>query len=220
MSNAGAEPGESHAYFRAIEETFIRLRGSPLLLSPADWQIARGWHERGIPLDFVCRALETFFEARRERGVESRMRSLRYCAPAVEEAWREVSELTAAGRRVEAAPLDVAGRLEALARALPPALPEPAGLAERIRALEGDVESVERALAELDSGVLRAAETALSEADRASIAAAAERGLAALAERLTDEEIEIQRQRLRRQALRRRLGLPVLSLFSPEARAG
>ncbi len=216
MSNAGAEPGESHAYFRAIEEAFIRLRGSPLLLSPADWQIARGWHERGIPLDFVCRALETFFEARRERGVESRVRSLRYCAPAVEEAWREVSELTAAGRRVEAAPLDVAGRLEALARALP----EPAGLAERIRALEGDVESVERALAELDSGVLSAAETALSEADRASIAAAAERGLAALAERLTDEEIEIQRQRLRRQALRRRLGLPVLSLFSPEARAG
>ncbi len=220
MCAAGADAPGSHAYFRAIEETFIRLRGSPLLLSPADWQIARGWHERGIPLDFVCRALEGFFAERRDRGVESRVRSLRYCAPAVEEAWREVQELTAAGRRAEAEPVDVGARLEALARALPPGLPGGGGPADRIRRLEGGVEAVERALAALDGELLREAEAVLSEADRKAIAAAAERGLAALAGRLTDEEIGLQRERLRRRALRRRLGLPVLSLFSPEARGG
>ncbi len=218
MCAAGVDSGEGHAYFRAIEETFIRLRGAPLLLSPADWQIARGWHRDGIPLDFVCRELETFFAARRERGVEAKVRSLRYCAPAVEEAWREVRDLTAAGRRERAAPVDVAARLAALSRALPSGLAGGAEVSRRIRRLAGGVESVEQELAALDLEILERAEKGLSAADREGLAAAAERSLAALAGRLTAEELEIQRGRLRRRALRRLLDLPVLSLFSPEAR--
>ena len=65
-----------HAYFRAIEEVFIRLRGAPLLLSPTDWQIARGWHRTGIPLDVVCSTLEELFRQRAEAGKQSTVRSL------------------------------------------------------------------------------------------------------------------------------------------------
>ncbi|HSK75349.1 MAG TPA: hypothetical protein VLQ45_02745, partial [Thermoanaerobaculia bacterium] len=49
------------------------------------------------------------------------------------------------------------------------------------------------------------------------IATAVEKTLASLGGRLPAEELERSRERLARQALRRRLGLPVLSLFSPEA---
>jgi len=44
-----------------------------------------------------------------------------------------------------------------------------------------------------------------------------EKTLSALSGRLPPEEMELSRERLYRQVLRRRLGLPLLSLFSPEA---
>ncbi len=56
-----------HGYFRMIEETFIRLRGSPLLLSPADYQVAKSWFEADIPLDVVCKTLEKLFNRLSER---------------------------------------------------------------------------------------------------------------------------------------------------------
>ncbi|HXO27368.1 MAG TPA: hypothetical protein VOA80_08500, partial [Thermoanaerobaculia bacterium] len=110
---------EDHAYFLAIEDHFVRLRGAPLLLSPADWQVARRWHRQGIPLELVRRALEEVFARRRERGAKGRISSLRYCAPAVEAAWTDHSELAAPGARVEAEAFDAASRLAALAAALP-----------------------------------------------------------------------------------------------------
>ena len=75
---------EDHAYFQAVEEIFVRLRGAPLLLSPKDWHVARRWHREGIPLDLVARVLEEVFAKRKERGTRGKMSSLRYCAPAVE----------------------------------------------------------------------------------------------------------------------------------------
>ena len=50
---ADSEAEADQAYFQAIEETFVRLRGAPLLLSPADWQVARRWHRDGVPLPLV-----------------------------------------------------------------------------------------------------------------------------------------------------------------------
>ena len=44
-----------------------------------------------------------------------------------------------------------------------------------------------------------------------------EKTLAALKSRLPSDELERSRERLNHQVLRQRLGLPVLSLFSPEA---
>lgn len=203
-----------HAYFQAIEEIFVELRGAPLLLSPTDWQVARRWHQDGVPIGLVRRTLEDVFAKRKERGAKGKISSLRYCAPAVEAAWDELRELTAPGERSEAQAFEVRPRLAALAAALPKGLPE---IQVRITALEGDPQHVEEHLAALDREMLDTAETGLDEASRSEIRGSVEKTLNALGGRLPADELERSRDRLSRQALRRRLGLPVLSLFSPEA---
>jgi hypothetical protein len=214
---AEAAEDTDQAYFQAIEEAFVELRGSPLLLSPADWQVARRWHRDGVPLDLVRRTLEEVFARRRERGAKGKISSLRYCASAVEAAWADLRELTAPGRRVEAPDFAAASRLAALAAALPAGLPGREALAARISALEGEPPAIEERLAELDREMLDRAEAGLAGELKAEIDAAAAATLAALAGRLPAAEVEQARGRLLRQTLRRKLGLPVLSLFSPEA---
>ncbi|MFL6290195.1 MAG: hypothetical protein ACJ759_04800 [Thermoanaerobaculia bacterium] len=200
-----------HAYFQAIEEIFVRLRGAPLLLSPVDWQVASRWHREGVPLDLVGRVLEEVFAKRRERGTKGTINSLRYCAPAVEAAWADLRELTAPGERTEAAPLDISGRLRNLAAAVP------AAFAARVAGLHGDAPSVEAALSALDREMLAASSASLAPELRKEVEAAVEKTLAALKGRLPADEVERSRERLTHQVLRQRLGLPVLSLFSPEA---
>jgi hypothetical protein len=205
---------EEHAYFQAIEAVFVRLRGTPFLLSPADWRLASAWHSGGIPLAVVEAALEEVFTRRAERGEVGKVQSLRYCAAAVEEAWARHLELQGGGAPGGGVALVVTERLEALARALPAA---EAGTGARVRALAGDAEEVERRLAALDRELLRGAEERLSPASRAELDARVEGALAALAERLPAPELEAYRPRLRERELRRRSGLPLLSLFAPEA---
>jgi hypothetical protein len=271
------EPGAAaHGYFLAIEDFFVRLRGAPLLLAPADWQVARRWYAQGVPLDLVRRAIEEVFSRRRERGTRGRISSLRYCAPAVEAAWAERAELVAPGRRQAAAAFDAGGRLRRLAAALPAELagidtvrqrlvelvqlaeaagaapslppagerpasgpreasqrlggPDPRAGEERFGVLdplaaEGgglhglDPQAIEERLADLDREVLDGALAALSGAERAALDGKVTRAVAALAGRLPVPEIERARERLARQLLRERLGLPMLSLFSLEAQA-
>jgi hypothetical protein len=216
MSETGPEPSD-HAYFQAIEEIFVALRGAPLLLSPADWQVARRWHRDGVPLELVKNALEEVFARRKERGAKGKISSLRYCAPAVEAAWSDLRELTAPAHRVEALPFEVAPRLAALAAALPKTLSGRAELVVRLAALAGDPQHVEEGLAALDREMLATAEAGLDEEGRSEVASTVEKTLAVLAGRLPAEELASSRERLTWQILRRRLGLPVLSLFSPEA---
>ncbi|HEX2251821.1 MAG TPA: hypothetical protein VHQ65_00975 [Thermoanaerobaculia bacterium] len=212
--------GDDHAYFQAVEEIFIGLRGAPLLLSPADWRVAQEWHRRGIPLEHVRRALEELFARRRERGTRGVVNSLRYCRKAVEDSWQDVEEMQAGGERTAAPGLDVPARLAALAAALPESLPERAAAARRIRGLSGDTEHVEAALAALDRELLERVEAALDAAGRAAVDAQVEETVASLFGRLFAGDVDHARTRLRRQVLRRHLALPVLSLFSPEAEAG
>ena len=211
MSDRG---DEALRYFRAIEETFIRLRGSPLLLSPEDWQQADDWRRRGVPLELVLATLEQVFERRAERGAAGKIHSLRYCAPAVETAWQEVEALTAGGRRRDAPPVDVGARLTALAAALPPGHSE---VAERVRSLTGSSGEVERALAVLDVERMAAVLAGLGAEERQALEKRTAAALEALAGRIDADELAEARDRLLRQALRRARGLPVLSLFSSEA---
>ncbi|MES1211620.1 MAG: hypothetical protein ABUL63_04735, partial [Acidobacteriota bacterium] len=203
---------EDHAYFQAVEEIFVRLRGSPLLLSPADWQVARRWHRDGVPLDIVRQALEEVFAKRKERGAKGKISSLRYCAPAVEAAWSGLRELTAPGERLEAPAFDASSRLQALAAALPPELAGRAALAARIVSLAGDPQEIEEALAGLDREMLAAAAASLETALRGDVEGAVEKTLAGLRGRLAADELERSRERLTWQVLRQRLALPVLSL--------
>ncbi len=217
------EEVDDQAYFHAIEETFVRLRGTPLLLSPADWHVARRWHREGVPLDLVRNALEGVFAGRLERGLKGKVSSLRYCAPAVELAWDHLRELTAPGER-DLAPavggFDIPLRLRSLAAALPAKLFERESWGERICALaaaERGSQAVEEELAELDRELLDAAAARLSAVAGREVEATVERTLATLAGRVPDVELARSRDQLKRQILRKRLKLPVLSLFSPEA---
>jgi hypothetical protein len=208
---------DDHAYFQAIEEIFVALRGAPLLLSPADWQVSRRWHRDGIPLDLIRGALQEVFERRKERGAKGKISSLRYCASAVEAAWAERRELTTPGEGAEAPPFDLGARVRALAARLPAGFPGRDLFTGRMAALAGDPQAVEEALSGLDREMLAAAGASLGSAERAEVAVAVEKTLAGLRGRLPAEELERSRERLTHQVLRQRLGLPVLSLFSPDA---
>lgn len=217
MSGTDLEADEAQRYFQAIEAAFVRLRGAPLLLSPADWQVARRWFEQGVPIELVVPVLEEVFARRRERGAKGRISSLRYCAPAVEHAWEEVASLTAAGRTAPVEPIDVVARLAALAAALPAELPEREAWVARVVALAGSPEEVERRLAELDAEILDRLESGMDEAARKGAEKALRASLAKLAARLPQAELDQARAQLLRQHLRRLHRLSLLSLFAPEA---
>jgi len=216
----GAEAPGTRAYFQAIETLFIELRGAPLLLSPADWKVAKGWYEEGIPLELVERTLREIFARREERGTADKVRTLRFCRKAVEKAWREHRELQAPAARREAPAFELEPRLDALSRALPEKLPGRAELAERILALEGGPAEVEDELAEIDRELLERAGETLSGERRQELEDRLDRALEGLARRLPREELERARERLRSELLRELAELPVVSLFSPAAEAG
>lgn len=91
-------PPTTDDFFRAVERTFLGLRGSGLVLSPADWDLVRRWEERGIPLEVVLSGIRTTFSGKVR--VSSRM-PLGECARAVEAAFdaRRVRQAGAAAPR-------------------------------------------------------------------------------------------------------------------------
>ena len=207
---------DDHAYFQAIESSFIRLRGAPLLLSPADWQLAREWHRQAIPLQLVLETLEEVFASRQARGAKGKVQGLRYCAPAVEKAWLERAELGATGERHVPSPIDVPARLRRLSEILIDSGSAANELAERVINLEGTPEVVEAALAQLDREMIETAANELGEARLAEIERSIEESMTELRSRLEQSEASRMRRRLLREGIRRRLDLPVLSLFAAQ----
>lgn len=210
------KPAEDHAYFQAVESCFIRLRGAPLLLSPADWQLTRSWHREGIPLELVLQTLEEVFAARRARGSKGKVQGLRYCAPAVEKAWSERAELTATGTRQGPAPIDISGRLRNLSELLEGSRDVPIDLADRVAGLGGTPEAVEAALTKLDREMIASARSRLVESDLSDLMRSIDDSMAKLDARVDETETQKIRERLVREGIRRRLGLPLLSLFAVE----
>ena len=208
-----ASPADEHAYFQAIEERFISLRGAPLLLSPADWQLTRRWHESGIPLDLVLHTLDQVFAQREEKGARGRVQGLRYCARAVEAAWESQAEMQATGSRVARPSIEVGARLDSLAAVLGALDFDIGSLADRVAALHGAPDEIEEALMILDREFLEMAASSLGREAHDQIDESVEASLTRIGERLADDEVERARDRLFSDALRRHLGLPVLSLF-------
>ena len=218
----GADPeSRDRDYFEAIEEEFIRLRGAPLLLSPADWRLAQEWRQEGVPLSLVLESLREVFARRAERAAASpeapkrRVGSLRYCRAAVEKAWAAHQELggVPAVRRRPAA-IDVPARLAALASALPATLEGVDAWRSRLLGLSGPAPDIEARLAELDIELVARAFESLAPADREVVVAGADEALGRMAGRVDAERLPDLRQRLVRRSVRERLGLPLLSLFA------
>jgi len=223
MSSTDAEPGTAadQAYFRAVEESFLALRGKATLLAADDWQTAREWHRLGIPVDLVVSVMEALFERQRERKSKRGISSLRYFRAAVAAAWDERQAMRAGG----GAPVPdlgppAAARLEALAGALPESLEGVEQIRRDILALTGPLDLVEAGLTKIETRLLGGLEEHLSDRQRSDLEAKIDRALSGLPSPATGEERDQLRRSLRRQALRRLSGVPALSLFSPTALAG
>ena len=72
-----------HAYFLAIERTFLGLRKKAALLTAADWQEAQSWHRQGIPVELIQDVMEKLFERQHARKGRT-ISGLRYFRAAVE----------------------------------------------------------------------------------------------------------------------------------------
>ncbi|KMP10778.1 hypothetical protein UZ36_06635 [Candidatus Nitromaritima sp. SCGC AAA799-C22] len=70
-------------YFTIVEQFFLSLKDSGLALSANDYQLIGQWEERGIPVELVCRAIETGFS--RQEGSRGRKISLTQLETIVEE---------------------------------------------------------------------------------------------------------------------------------------
>jgi len=223
MSSTGAEPGDAadQAYFLALERAFLALRGQSTLLAADDWQTARAWHRAGIPAEFVVAVMESLFERQRERKSKRGISSLRYFRAAVAAAWDERIALQAGGAHggfAEPGP-PAEQRLAALAAAIPDALPGAAAVRARITALSGALDGIESELAAVERDVLEGVAARLDGPGRAALEREIEQAMARAA--VPPASRDELRQGLRRRRLRRLAGLPVLSLFAPEAqRAG
>jgi hypothetical protein len=208
------ESSAEFRYFKAIEEFFLPLRGAGGYLSRSDYEVARGWFESGIPLEVVFSALEEVIHRRKQRADKDTYIGLRYGKRAVEKAWKELAELTQAGRRQEAPELDLPGALAAVAASLPASLPERESWQARILALEGDVAAVDQALQKLEDELLATLEATQSDEERSAFALESRAALARLEARLGAEGVGQAQALLLRRRLRERWGLSVLSLFS------
>ena len=209
---------EDQAYFRELEERFLGLRARATLLAADDWTTARAWRRSGIPVELVVGVMEELFARQRERGTKRGISSLRYFRAAVEAAWKEQLELAAGGwqRRADPGPAP-SERLRSLVAALPSELPGRERLAARILALDGDVEEIESTLAELDRELVSNLLGRLAEPERQALRSRAEHAASIASAALPADQVEAARRRLEERALRERFGLPLLSLFAPEA---
>ncbi|HET7451259.1 MAG TPA: hypothetical protein VFL12_00835 [Thermoanaerobaculia bacterium] len=208
------------AYFTEIETEFIRRRGTPFLLSPKDYALARRWFALGIPAADVCTGIGDAFEGRAERGASGRVNSLGYCEGAVLDAWERRASARV-GRPFAAAAPEMAAGLAALRETLERVdlrFAEPAAAArkalERLSASGKTPEEVERSLARIDKRLLREVEGVLSAEERERIRAEVDRRLGGDAAGMDERALRRTRDVLVRHRLRALFRLPRLSLLS------
>ena len=208
-------------YFQAVEQAFIALRGTPFEMSPDDYGVARQWRRDGVPVELVAEVLADAIRRLEAQDAEVPLR-LAYYRRQVGAAWKERRRLQAPGDALDLPGLDITGRLDALARALPGAV-WTQGAPDRVRALveqASDAESIEDALSALDRELLAAAAESLDADGRRELDDQLTLALDRLAARLPGGASPAARSRLRDELLRRHFDLPVLSLFSLQAAAG
>jgi hypothetical protein len=208
------------AYVEAIEAHLRARRGVEHILSPRDFGLARGWHERGIPLATVLVGIDLAFEA--GQGATS----LAFCR-------RRVEDLAACGpeprRRptlpAEAVPLgDVATILAGLAERLATLRPGrlacfevPLRKIEDVRELisvasRPNWEYLRGKLREVDDDVSAAVLQSLDDADRSRYEEQARRAVERHRRHVDDSALEDARRRFVLHRAREALGLPRVSL--------
>lgn len=235
-------PPDPDPYYQAIEEAFNRRRGAPLLLAPRDWALIGEWKRRGVPIPIVLQGIDSVFDAHARRPPTARrINSLSYCRQEVlglyeiylgmrgVEAGRP--EETPGGASQEP-PRALARYLSRLRRRLKDAavwcsahaLDDLVGpIAETAAALGAlrsglsrpafEPQALEAQMAHLDAALLERARAALPETDRRRLDEDVEETIARARDRMTPAALEATRRATASRLLRRRCGLPRLSLF-------
>lgn len=201
---------DDYRYFQAIEAEFIRLRITPLQLSPDDFRIAKAWRAAGVPLALALETIGEKVAAQREKGQEVRRR-LSYYRQAVLSAWRQRQELLAPlAIPAMGAEIDAAAGLEELAASLPREL---ATVAAEVRQLVGDPAAIEEALGVCEEKALEVLRQALGEQGRETLRNEVGRALGDLGHRLPATALAQAATSLERQLLRQRFRLPAFTLY-------
>jgi hypothetical protein len=218
-------------YYAAVERHFVDLRGSPLFITPKEWQLIHNWRRMQIPLHVVKDGLtEIFGRPKRTRPI----RRLGYCRQTVEAAYRRHCEALTGARRGEAETDDdetqvqsylvrLENELRQVRRSLADSHPELAEHAERSAedlarlaarpTAEKSFQTIEHELGRMDEELIKAAESCLEEDESRRCMGDAERSLMDYQERMPED---VYRSAVRSAYLKRvraHFGLPALSLF-------
>lgn len=208
-------------YFLEIESHFALRRGTAFVFSAKDWALMKSWRGEGVPIAIVLEAIDRCFDHRAASGRKAPISSLSYCRHAVVDLWEERKDLKVGeGGAVperDPAPLleQLASELDAATRRAPSetlraVLAGAAGQVRAIRPIEA-VPVIEERLLAVEDRLLASIEAAMPPEDLASLGAEVE---AALGGHKLEEAVAARtRQANLRRLVRKRFGLPRLSLF-------
>jgi biotin-(acetyl-CoA carboxylase) ligase len=225
-------PSDEDSYYAQVESHFVARRGSPLFISPSEWQWVMKWEGLGIPLEIVKQGIDRVFERPKVRARPPR---LSYCRQAVEAAFRRHKEASVGGRKEEAEDdrsgarahiLELGARLHELARESRGKSEEWSSTLEDVAELVGstagrideasteDLIAIESDLEALDRRLLGGAEGVVSDGAREELRREADASLGPFRDRMPDKVFRAALESAYRRRLRRRLGIPVVSLYN------
>jgi len=218
----------SDGYYQEVENYFVARRGSPLFITPSEWDLVWRWEQQGIPLAVVKEGIDRVFE--RPKTL-SKPRRLGYCRQTVEAEFRRFRESSLGVRAggteeedsgAEAHLTEISSRLRDLAAVWSEKERELALFLERtsdaVRSLSERAEEapaeVERELAAIDGKLVVESEAVLGDAAREELRREAESSLESYRERMPEKIYRAALESGYRRRLRKRIGLPTLSLYS------
>ncbi len=214
---------EEIQYSLAVERAFQELGGPAVPVAPQDAAAVKSWYEAGVDFETICRCFREKASSSGLRDASGRpIRTLRYFQDVVMDTHRQILAIRGPWANPRAPTIavptiDVTARLAALSAALPPELPDRETWSRRVVELEGNAEEVEERLEAVDRQVLDAADAMLDAQDRRELEKKLSKAVAHLGQRLSAQQLRRTEEQLRERLMRKKLSLPVLSLFSPEA---
>jgi BirA family biotin operon repressor/biotin-[acetyl-CoA-carboxylase] ligase len=214
-------------FYREVESYFVARRGSPLFITPSEWDLVWRWEQLGIPLAVVKEGIDRVFD--RPKTL-LKPRRLGYCRQTVEAAFRRFRESSLGGRPGATTEevsgtaghlAEVAARLRALAAEWSTKGRELAASLERaadaVRSFSERAEAapveIERELEALDGNLVAESEAVLGEAVREELRRDAASSLESYRERMPEKIYRAALESAYRRRLRKKLGLPTVSLY-------
>lgn len=223
-------PLEEEDYYETVERHFVGLRGSPLFVTPKDWQLIHSWRTMEIPIKVVKEGLDRAFEKRKSSRP---VRGLSYCRQTVESAFRRYCEALAGSRnkseeREEVVTIQrylkgLATQLEQASQILKTSRQELSEVASQSarklaslvkESVEQDsYQDVEALLKQVDEDLFGAASRSMSDEERRRCRLEAQKALEGYRSRMPEDVFSSALEVAFRKRVRSLLGLPTLSLF-------